>query len=320
MPINETRVQNSWPIPADMAGLRADQYLVRRVGRISRERAQRIIESQDFLINDQVIKPSTRVKYGQTATLKRFAPDAKDDISEFDVRVIYEDDNLLVVQKPAGLNIHPSANSLYKTLTFWLKSHYPGQHLRPCHRIDKETSGLVLCAKNKRTDSVIKKSFSRNEVDKTYLAVVHGRLLAQTIEYPLALQGGNGLVGIRMVAHADGKPSKTKVRPLKYDAMTDRTLVLCKPKTGRQHQIRAHLSLSGHAIVGDKLYGMGDEFFDGYVRRVPAALALTLDHPRQALHAYRLRVRVGERWLMFKSALPAELGGLVRGTAGQLQG
>ncbi|MCA9507872.1 MAG: hypothetical protein KC505_05575, partial [Myxococcales bacterium] len=166
------RVNSTWIVPSDMHGLRVDQYLTRKIGRISRMRAARIIEAKDFLLDGNPVKLSLRVKEGQTATLFRFAPDQPDDVHSFDVKIVFENDAIVVVNKPYGMSIHPSANCLYKTVTYWLKAKYPGQKINPCHRIDKETSGLVVCAKKRDTESIIKKLFMKGEVKKSYLAVV----------------------------------------------------------------------------------------------------------------------------------------------------
>jgi 23S rRNA pseudouridine1911/1915/1917 synthase len=308
----DEKVESNWYIGNDMHGLRADQYLARRIGRISRERAHSIILARDFLIDNRIVKPSSRVKSGQRATLKRFAPDATSDIENFSIEKIYEDNNILVVSKPPGLNIHPTANCLYKTLTFWLRSNYPGEKIHPCHRIDKETSGIVVCAKNRPAESLIKTAFMRGEVQKTYLAVVEGLLTkARMIEIPLGLQKDKGLVAIRMIEDPLGKIARTKIRPVVIDGIGNRTLVLCKPLTGRQHQIRAHLSLIGHAIVGDKLYQGGDEFFDRFTKGDGVAQK-TLAHYRHALHATAIKFRLYDRFYSFKAPFPSDLRSLIK--------
>jgi 23S rRNA pseudouridine1911/1915/1917 synthase len=305
------KVASQWLITPDMHGLRADQYLKRYIGRISRSRVQRIILAQDFLIDDQAIKPSGRVRNGQRAILKRFAPDQKNDIDSFSVEILFENDDLLVINKPPGLSIHPSANCLYKTLTHWLRTNYPGQKINPCHRIDKETSGIVVCAKNRAAESHVKKGFMHGKVQKTYLAIVSGVLLkAHTINIPLGLQKDRGLVAIRMIEDSIGKSAITKTRPLLVDKTLNRTLVLCHPLTGRQHQIRAHLSLIGHGIVADKLYSLGDEFFDG-LSKGREELLKDLEHTRHALHASRVRLSLKGQRFVFKCPIPEDFYGLM---------
>lgn len=300
------KVSSTWTIPKDMQGLRADQYLVRYIGRLSRSRAQRIISAGDFLLDDQMPKTSSRVREGQKATLRRFAPDEKTDVANFFVPVLLEDDDVLVINKPAGLSIHPSANCLYKTVTYWLKTRYPGHKIHPCHRLDKETSGIVVCAKNKKAESRIKKAFMHGLVQKTYLAIVHGHMAAKAIiDIPLGLQEDRGLVKIRMIEDEAGKPALTVCRPLQADELLKRSLVLCRPQTGRQHQIRAHLSLIGHAIVADKLYSLGDEFFDGLSKGNDSLLA-QLPHHRHALHAARVRFRLNDKLYFIKCPVPED--------------
>jgi 23S rRNA pseudouridine1911/1915/1917 synthase len=304
------KVSSVWSIPSDMQGLRADQYLVRRIGRISRERAQRIILAKDFLLDEQAIKPSARVKEGQKARLIRFAPDRSEDIKEFSVGIIYEDDEMLVVNKPAGLSIHPSANCLYRTLTHWLRQNFLGQKINPCHRIDKETSGIVVCAKTRKMESIIKKAFLNKKVTKTYVAVVSGLCQSQTIDIPLGLQKDKGVVAIRMVKDLAGKAAKTRVKPIFKDEAANRTLLMCRPYTGRQHQIRAHLSLIGHGIISDKLYSHGDAFFDEMCRGNDEILK-ELVLPRHALHAASLKFMVGHKKYRFKCPIPKDLLSLI---------
>lgn len=303
-------VQSNWLVPADLHGLRVDQYLQRKIGRISRSRAQRIIQSADFLLDGSRVKVSQRVKYGQKVTLIRLSPDSPSDIAGLKIPVIFENGDFVVWNKPAGLSMHPSANCLFKTLTYWLRINRPNEKINPCHRIDKETSGLVLCAKNRRTESIIKKLFMNNTIKKTYIAVVQGRLLAQRINIPLALQRDRGLVAIRMIADPEGKSASTHVRPIFYDPVLDRSLVMCRPKTGRQHQIRAHLAEIGHPIVGDKLYAHGEQFFDDYCRRKPN-IESELMHPRHALHAWRLSFKLKNTRHAFSCTIPKDLLGLL---------
>lgn len=303
-------VQSNWLVPPDLHGLRVDQYLQRKIGRISRGRAQRIIQSADFLLDGCRVKVSQRVKYGQKVTLIRLSPDSPNDIIGLKVPVVFENDDFVILNKPAGLSMHPSANCLFKTLTYWLRINRPEEKINPCHRIDKETSGLVICAKNRRAESLIKKLFMNNAIKKTYIAVVTGRILAQTIRIPLALQRDRGLVAIRMIADNEGKEALTRVRPIFYDHVSNRSLVMCRPKTGRQHQIRAHLSEIGHPIVGDKLYSHGEQFFDDYCRRRPN-IESELTHPRHALHAWGLSFCLKNTRHAFSCLIPKDFAELI---------
>ncbi|MBL4817916.1 MAG: RluA family pseudouridine synthase [Deltaproteobacteria bacterium] len=282
------KVVQRWYVPHHLGGIRADRYLVHHIGRISRNKAQKIIEAGDFKLSSALLKPSRKLRSGDTVELWRIPPDSPEDLLS-NIKVIFEDEKLLILSKPGDLAIHPTARYLYRTLTYWLKVNYPGQSIHPCHRLDRETSGLLICAKTKEAESQIKKAFMNGEIHKTYLALVDGRLVRPIIcERPLALQGSRGLVAIKMIEdQLDGLPCHTEFKPLHHDPVSNWTLVECTPKTGRQHQIRAHLALEGYPIVGDKLYGMGEAFFDAYTKHEANLTLLPLPH--QALHAWKIR-------------------------------
>jgi 23S rRNA pseudouridine1911/1915/1917 synthase len=304
-------VENHWHIPHDMNGLRADSYVQRKIGRISRMRAQRIIVAKDFLLDGKPTKPSRRVRFGQKASLRRFAPDDVSSVDELLIEEVYSDGSLLVLNKPPHLAVHPSANCLFKTLTHWLKKNFAGQKIHPCHRIDKETSGLIICAKNRETDAFIKRSFMQGRVKKSYLAIVRGKLIgSRRISFPLALQGERGLVRMRMIHDESGKEAVTRIRSLYFCEKTQRSLLLVKPFTGRQHQIRAHLALIGFPLVGDKLYAYGDEFFDALSRKNLERLE-ELEHERHALHAFRLRFRFNNKVYKISAPWPGDFNKLI---------
>jgi 23S rRNA pseudouridine1911/1915/1917 synthase len=304
----------SWRVPKEFEGMRADLYLPAKVGRLSRARTQKLISSGDFRTREGPLKPSQRMKAGALLELWRIPPDSPGDFGS-EPPIVFEDDCLLVLDKPTGLSIHPSARYLYRTLTYWLKVRGNGTPCaHPCHRIDRETSGLVLCAKTKVAESTLKKSFMEGAIEKLYLAIVDGHLQeAQTIRKPLALQGERGLVRIRMIEDEAGLPCQTNIQPVFYDKITDRTVVACWPKTGRQHQIRAHLHTLGFSITGDKLYGMGDAYFDAYTRSALGRDAPRLDHHRHALHAFGIFFRFQSHSYRFFSEVPDDFHRLLSG-------
>lgn len=302
-----------WRVPDDAHDERADVYLARKVRRLSRSRAQRIIRQGDFRLADGPLKPSSRLSRGAVVELWRLPPDEPPKHAAPPV-VLYEDDALLVVDKPPDLAVHPSARYLKHTLTAWLRERAKeGERIaNPCHRVDRETSGVLLCAKKREAEAEAKTAFADGRTEKTYLAVARGHLdKARELTYPLALQGERGLVKIRMIHDEAGLESVTRVEPLAYDAGTRRTLVRCRPLTGRQHQIRAHLSLAGFPLVGDKLYAMGDAWFDAYTRGEVESSDAALEHPRHALHAYELALDVGGRRHVFRAPLPDDLASLL---------
>ena len=306
--MNTERLSQIWNIPADAFGLRADVYLQRKLGRISRVRAQSIIASKDFLLDEQKVKPSQRLKVGQKASLFRFAPDYPEDINDVDIKVIEDHKNFIVLNKPHGINVHPSANSLYKTITYWLKINYPQYKINLSHRLDKDTSGVIICAKTVFMDRALKQLFFKKKVIKIYLAIVKGHVKNSAV-IDLALDLSEKLK-IRMQHNSLGKKAITKIRPVKYFPSVDRTLVMCRPYTGRQHQIRAHLSLINHPLVGDKLYGQTDEFFKLVCQKDEVALK-KLEHNRHALHAYKLKLNIDNKFYIFKAELPEDLVSLI---------
>ncbi len=162
----------------------------------------------------------------------------------------------VVFDKPSGVLIHPQNRNTPYSLIDELKYQF-GRDANIAHRIDQETSGLVLCATNKQSEREIKMMFQERDMKKKYLAMVHGKLKEEiTIEAPLLRKEDTSAI-VRMVVkvHEDGKSSRTCVKPLKYYPQYDMTMVECFPYTGRQHQIRVHLFHVKHPIVGDPIYG-----------------------------------------------------------------
>jgi len=299
----------SWVVPEPFVGTRADVYLSLKVGRLSRARARRIIDKGDFRTPQGPLKPSTRMK-AQEVHLWRIPPDREEDLQD-NVGVVFEDDQLLVVDKPPDLAVHPSARYLFRTLTHWLRRRGGGTpEAHPCHRLDRETSGVLVCAKTSAAQSWVKRAFAAKGHQKVYLAIVEGvGLERQTIDVPLALQGNRGLVKIKMVPDDAGVDAVTRVVPLVVDDDVQRTLVACFPQTGRQHQIRAHLAAIGFPLVGDKLYGMGDVWFDKFtLDALDDDDWARLGHTRHALHAYQLTLSDGQR---FTAPLPDDLQSLM---------
>ncbi len=296
------KVVQRWKIPDFLNGIRADHYLVYHVGRISRNKAQKIIESGDFRLEYRPLKASKRLKAGDPVELWRTPPDSPK-VEHLQVPVVHEDARFLVINKPGNLAVHPSARYLYQTLTHWLKTNYPGEPIHPCHRLDRETSGVLICTRDAQTESQVKRAFMAGKIEKTYWALVEGRFAKSlSCSRPLALQGARGLVAIKMIEDPNGLSCQTDFRPLFYDPVSHWSLVECTPKTGRQHQIRAHLALEGYPIVGDKLYAMGEEYFDAYTKGEANLTSLPL--PRQALHAKRVCLDLDGEKYVFEAGHP----------------
>lgn len=287
-----------WVVPPDCHGKTAVELLAHKVRRLGVPRAESVVRAGDLRRGGVVLDATDVVAKGDVVELWRIAPD--DPAVPFpQPTVIFERPGLIVVDKPGDLAVHPSARYLHHTLTGWLKG-----RANPCHRLDRETSGVLVCASGAE-ERRWKTAFQEGRVRKEYLAVVRGVLDEKlTIDAPLALQGERGLVRIRMVVDAAGQSALTEVEPVRVRAAAGRTLVRCVPITGRQHQIRAHLAHAGFPIVGDKLYAMGDAWFDAFTRRAPRAEP---DHLRQALHCARVALDAD----VFEAAPPADFDVLV---------
>lgn len=215
------------------------------------------------------------------------------------IDIVYEDDFIVAVDKPADLVVHPSGRHMTDTLIQRLHAHYlkagmpnPGA-IKLCHRLDRETSGLLLAAKDAITHAAVRSAFERHEVEKRYLAVVHGRPAHNTGTIDLELGPSHASeVRLKIAVQAGGWESRTDYAVLETGTLPDGTpgaLLACTPRTGRQHQIRVHLAALGHPLVGDKLYGADETIF---IRASNDELteadrtALILDH--HALHNERL--------------------------------
>lgn len=312
--LDSTAILQEWVVASDHDGYRADIYLSTKIGRLTRSKAKRIILNGDFRKPDSLLKPSQVLHGGETVHLWRLPPQ-EDELDFESVNVLFEDAHWLVLDKPPALAVHPSAKYLYNTLTAWLKRYVPGLPVHPCHRLDRETSGVLVCAKHRKAESHLKVAFQNGEVRKSYLAIVRGELRERLdVNVPLGLQGDAGLVRIRMVPFGhEALPSRTLFEPLAFDAVANRTLVRCEPKTGRQHQIRAHLAHAGFPIVGDKLYAMGDAFFDAYTKRDQSEPLLGLEHERHALHAHELEFEFEGQTLKWRAPVPQDFRNLFAG-------
>ncbi len=322
-PESEDLIQIPLDVDANRAGLRLDRFISSRIVRLSRNRIQRIIAAGQVRAGDTgdvILRPSKRLRLGQRVIIERPAPREPDVVLDYDI--LYEDDDILVLDKPSGLPVHPSASYHRHTLTHLLRVRLGPEHgWELAHRLDRETSGvLVLGRRGKGAScSVLKRSFFERTIDKRYWAIVHGTLEdPRRIDIPLGPALGSK-IRIKMGAREldeGGVVARTGVRPLAHGTFRDEpvTLVEASPETGRQHQIRVHLALIGHPIVGDKLYGLDEEHFLavadrlisldelgdqlGIRRHALHAVALSLDHPRTGT-----RMTLRARWPQVLSAI-----------------
>ncbi|MDD2789638.1 MAG: RluA family pseudouridine synthase [Sulfurimonas sp.] len=227
-------------------------YLIKELGYTQKE-SQRMISKGRVLVDGVAInKASTEIE-GDFEFIY-FEPLTKGLVAH----AVY--DEFVLFDKPSGMLIHPQNRNTAYSLIDELKSQF-GKDANIAHRIDQETSGLVLCARNKESERDIKMMFQERDMKKKYLALAHGEFKEElTVEAKL-LRAEDESAIVRMVVKVDdkGKESKTHFRPLKYFPELDMTLIECAPHTGRQHQIRVHLFHVKHPIVGDPIYGQSEE-------------------------------------------------------------
>lgn len=232
--------------------IKAFLYLMKELHYTQKE-AQRLIAKGRLLIDGEAMVKNSGEVEGEFQLIE-FEPISKG------LKAVYETEDFVVFDKPSGVLIHPQNRNTPYSLVDELKFQY-GKDANITHRIDQETSGLVLCARNKKSEKELKMLFQERKIEKTYIAIVHGRLEGEHIvEAPLLRESDESAI-VRMVVKVDekGKASKTKIRAIEYDAVKDQTLVEAKPYTGRQHQIRVHLQYLGFPIVGDPIYGQKEE-------------------------------------------------------------
>jgi RluA family pseudouridine synthase len=318
-------------------GARLDAFLATSLRWCSRERARgwigsgrcRVLPGRDPQAAPVGrLRPATRLRWGQTVIVTLEAPAAGADHPTAPVEVLWEDEHLLAVAKPSGVATHPTrgrlAGSLVERVHRDRAAAGAPDRPSPCHRLDRETSGLVLFAKDRATRASVGEAFEGGVVDKRYLAVVRGRVEGDEgqIALPIGADPASR-VPLRRAALAGGPFAGSPVagshvegaqRALTSWRVRRRqrswTLLELRPRTGRQHQLRVHLAAIGHPILGDRLYLGGDELFVATLEREPGPDELELlGHFRLALHAWRLELlhpATGRR-LELEAPLPSDL-------------
>jgi len=291
-------------------GCRLDVFLSRRIQRMSRTFAARLVLLGRVRRGDdaQRLRPSVRVFEGETIIVKR-RPLVEGDTDAIEIPVLYEDSHLVAVSKPGNLVVHPTASHYRRTLIRIMRTRREEEALDLAHRIDKETSGVILMARTFEAASDLKTQFQTRRVQKVYLAIVAGRPTDDELELDAPMRLAQSESKCVMEVHPEGLPASTGVRVLARG--DDAALVEARPHTGRQHQIRVHLMHWGHPIVGDKLYVGGEQFFmdalDGHYD--DEAIRRTVGHERQALHAHWTRFRhpVTKASMAITAPLPPDL-------------
>lgn len=302
-------------VEPNYAGWRLDDYLLQKLRRLSRERLHGVIRRG--LHAERPLKPSTLLVPGLAFRIRRRASEEPE--VPTDVGVVYEDGWLLVLDKPAGLPIHPTARYHKGTLVSLLRARFGLAYAEPAHRLDRETSGLVVCGRTTGACRALGRLFMSRDVHKEYLAVCEGQPATDAFEVDAPIAEGTALVRIAVrIDPVEGKPSRTRFEVLQRFRRDGAPFALlrCLPQSGRQHQIRVHLQHAGLPLVGDKMYGPDAGYVDRFSRPCPEPEAWArLRLPRHALHAWRIRFphpATGEA-VAFEAPLPADLAAFVQG-------
>lgn len=282
----------------EQAGIRLDRFLAGSLTDISRSRLSQLIAAGAVSRDGVTIKDGNhRVKPDETYTVDLPAPRAAEPVGQdIPLTIVYEDDDLIVVNKPAGLVVHPAAGNPDGTLVNALIGHCGetlkgiGGETRPgiVHRIDKDTSGLLVSAKNERAMGSLAKQFANHTIERVYTAVIWGcpRNRDGLIDTQI---GRNPFDRKRMgVLRAGGKSARTHYKVLEVYGAPERpfaSLIECRLETGRTHQIRVHMTHIGHPLVGDPTYGRGRLVPRAKTEAEELAYKTTGEFSRQALHA-----------------------------------
>lgn len=297
------------PVVKEFSGWRADRFVAHKIPRLSRNRVQRILKTLAFDQNGKAIKPNRILRTKDLVVLYKEPPDEPEVCR--DIRIIFEDEWFVAVDKPARLPVHPTAKYLKNTLTYLLEQLYGSNH-RPnlVHRLDAETSGIVLCAKSLDAERIAKGLFAKRKIQKQYLGIIEGHIEPPEgrIEAPIS-PNPHTIIKARMwCGDESGLPALTEYSTVaRYGT---KSLLLLKPRTGRQHQLRVHLKHLGHLILGDKLYAQDESLFLDYMQDGPTdEIIARAGHTRQALHAHKLSFihPFSQESMCIESPLPADM-------------
>lgn len=289
-------------VPAALAGLRFDQALAKMLPEHSRSRLAAWIRTARVRIDGAPSDTKRKVWGGERVEidLDSALAEAADRAESIALPIVHEDASILVIDKPAGLVVHPGSGNRTGTLLNALLAHAPALAALPragiVHRLDKDTSGLLVVAKTLEAQTCLVRQLQARTVKRDYVAVVHGRIeRSGTVEAPI---GRDPRVRTRMAVVSRGKPARTLYRPL--ERLDTATIIECSLETGRTHQIRVHMRSIGHPIVGDPTYG-------------PRRAGERVGIDRQALHAARLGLAHPDRAkpMSWRSPLPADIESLV---------
>jgi len=299
-------------VPAECAGERLDRIAAQLFGDFSRAELARWITAGELTVDGDVHKPKTKMAGGETLSLHadRTVREAWQEAQPIKLDVLFEDEDLLVINKNAGLVVHPGAGNPSGTLVNGLLHHRPSLTRLPragvVHRLDKDTSGLMVIAASEAAQLKLSSMIQNREIHRQYVCVTEGRMVAgQDVDKPI---GRDPHVRTRQAVRDDGKPALTRFRV--RERFRVHTLVDARLYTGRTHQIRVHLQNIGYPLVGDRRYGARGKLPQG---AAPELIAQLQGFPRQALHAWHLEFShpVGGETVAFEAPWPEDFASLV---------
>ncbi|MBI1173680.1 MAG: 23S rRNA pseudouridine(1911/1915/1917) synthase RluD [Sideroxydans sp.] len=292
-------------VSAEYGGMRLDQALARLLPEYSRSRLQDWIAQGLVTLNGAAASTRQKVWGGETVAVLPQAHPAEQPYQAEDIAldIVYEDDSILVINKPVGLVVHPGSGNWQGTLLNALLHHAPQLAEVPragiVHRLDKDTSGLLVVARTLTAQTALVRQLQARSVRREYLALAHGEVARNgMVDAPIGRHPGQRT---KMAVVKNGKPAVTHYRI--EERFPGCTLLRCKLETGRTHQIRVHMALIGHPLVGDSTYLKGPQKCPPQLRAILAAF------PRQALHAERLGLEhpVTGAWVEWQAPLPQDM-------------
>lgn len=300
-------IEASLRVPASLAGTRLDQAAAELFNDYSRERLKTWINAGELTVDGQKVKPKTRLHGEEVLSLKAvLEEEGRFEAQDIPLDIVFEDDDVIVVNKPAGMVVHPAAGNPDGTLLNALLHHEPTLAQVPragiVHRLDKDTTGLMMVAKTLPAQANLVQQLQARTVSRQYDAVVIGTPVSgATVDAPI---GRHPKDRKRQAVTASGKPAVTHYRVV--ERFRAHTHVRCQLETGRTHQIRVHMAHARYPLIGDPLYGGRPKLPPGAADSLKEILR---EFPRQALHARKLSFvhpRSGES-MSFRAALPDDL-------------
>ena len=309
--MTSSTIQLDLEIPEELAGQRLDQALAAMLGDYSRSRLKLWIESGEVRVDGRRWRPRDKVQGGESVELRAtVAEQSRVEAQPIPLAIVHEDPHVFVVNKPAGLVVHPGAGNPDSTLQNALLALDPRLAALPrsgiVHRLDKDTSGLLLVARTLPAHTALVRMLGQREIHREYEAICRGVMTGGgTVDAPI---DRHPVDRVRMAVREDGREAVTHYRVIRrYRAHTH---VRVQLETGRTHQIRVHLAHAGYPLVGDRVYGGRLALPSGATEELRAALR---EFPRQALHAARLALPhpVEDETLEVSAPLPDDMLGLL---------